>query len=674
MKKISLFILLLLTILSFFLFHDKGNSLIKPYVENYLQHQIKQDVSLKLNHLKIDLHYLEAEVILNELTNVNIKGPYSLLRQTFDLNYQIRSEGFKNREISFEHKMDINGTLIGHYKDMQIKGEGETLKSHIDYALNLKDDAIQNIKVKMNKADIASLLQLTSQPAYAEGKVDVDINIPTFEEVKTKGDAQITLHTTKLNSKIFQEVLQLNIPVKTTLTANLNAKLNAERVEVNGNIKSNRAWLKLSDTTYNLKSKALKSNYKLLAPQLSKLSFLTQQKLRGQLQVDGNMNIEKNHLFIRGESKDLSGESHFDYNGEKLNVTLNNIEITKLLYLLNENPYAQGKLFAKINLDALKNLRGSYNLKTTDAKAINKMVKERFDLDIGEDLPFSLQSQGDIASELVNMEHALYSDIFQYRSDDMQYHLKTKSLQSTYKLDIPNLSNLNTITGKPLQGELKINGEMNYDKSLEITGLSKSLGGEVDFTLKEEKLNAKFNNVPAENFMQMLSYPQIFQGKLVGDLYYDLPTQKGTLTSKLDKARLLPSSLTEIIKQIRGLDLTKERYNESYFNAHLNKNIIKIDFKAQNKTLLLEIPQGEINKANNQINAKYNINFENKNISGEIKGDLSNPKATIDSAGFLQEKVLDVIKDSINENQLKNLGIGEKEQNAIKNLLGDLFK
>lgn len=674
MKKILLLLLILSISLSFLIFHDRGNALIKPYVESYLLTKMKPNMSLKINHLKIDLNYLEIEAMLNKLTKINAKGSYSLLSQTFDLDYTLTSDGFKNEQLSFENKIDINGTVIGTYDDMHIQGQGETLQSYIDYKLNLKENLVNNVQVKMNQADVASLLQLASQPAYAEGKVDIDINIPTFKEADTKGNAKILLHKTTVNQKVLKESLNIDIPEKTTITANLNAKVSTEVFKVEGDIKSNLAWLQLINANYHVQRKEFSSNYKLLAPQLSKLTFLTKQQLRGQLQIDGEMKIKQNRLFIEGKSKDLGGLTSFDYNGQKLNVAIHNMQIAKLLYMLNEKPYATGKLIANLNIEDLKKLNGSYKLQTIDAKTVNSTFKKALNLNFDSNSAFKLNSKGTIASGLVHLENTLYSDIFQYRSTDMQYNFKEKTLQSSYTLDIPQLSKLNRVVGKPLQGELKINGTLKHHKALILTGLSKSMGGEINFKLQEQKFNATLSNIPVENFMHTLSYPQIFKGTLLGDFYYDLKMQKGTLATKLNQARLLPNKLTDIIKQLRGLDLTKERYNESYFNAYLNKNLVNIDFKAQSKKLLLEIPTGEINKATNQINAKYTINFDNKNIAGSIKGDVSNPKVTIDSAKFIKDKLLDVIKKNIDDNKLKELGIGTKEKDAIKNFLGDLFK
>jgi hypothetical protein len=677
MKKISLILLILLLLfipIFFLIFHDKGNEYLKPYVADYLETKLDQNMSVEVQHLKIDLEYVELEAVLNDLTKVKAQGEVKLFSRTLDIDYTLKSDGFK----TFDNKVDINGTVVGTFTNLQIQGEGETLKSHINYALNVKDDVINNIKVNINEADIASLLELAAQPAYAKGTVDIDINIPTLKEMETKGKAKIVLHPTTLNEKIFKKEFNIDLPKKTILTANINSKISVDAFELEGNIKSNLASIKLSQTTYTIKSKELLTNYALIVPQLSQLMFLTKQKLNGKLAVNGKLIVKKGAFNIQGNSQSLAGETNFNFNGEKLNLDMQNVDIAKLLHLIGEKPYATGKLIADLKLSDLKNLTGTFKLKTKEAKSLNQTLKKELDLNFEDTITFTLNAEGDIASNIISLQSTLDSDIFHYWSDDIKYKLKDGTLNSTYLLDIPKLSKLNSIAGKALKGNLKINGEMNYNKTLEMTGSSKSLGGDIDFKLANQKINANINSVPVEKLMHLLSYPQVFKALLIGNFKYDLATQQGTFTSKLNKAQLLSNQLTVLVQRIRGIDLTKERYNESTFNAILDKNLIDINFKAKSKKVLLELPRGQINKANNTINATYQVDIDNADIAGKIKGNISKPKITIDSSKFLQDKVINVIKKNISEETLKKLGLEKIEadtiKNTVKNLLGDLFK
>ena len=58
MKKLLSLTLILLSTLMFFIFHDTGNRLIKPYLGDYLaiylKPKLKQDMGIKIEDLKIE--------------------------------------------------------------------------------------------------------------------------------------------------------------------------------------------------------------------------------------------------------------------------------------------------------------------------------------------------------------------------------------------------------------------------------------------------------------------------------------------------------------------------------------------------------------------------------------------------------------------------------------------
>lgn len=674
MKKILFILLLLVVPISFLLFHDKGNEYLKPYVSTYLKSKLDNSMSITVEHLKIDFEYLELHILLNELINVKAQGQVLLLSQTLNLDYTVKSDSFK----TFNNTVDINGTVLGKFNNLNIKGQGETLKSHIHYDLNIKENIINNIKVGINKADIASLLELTAQPAYAKGKIDVDINIPTLKEIDTKGTVKIVLHETTLNEKVLKKVLKIDLPKKTIVTANIDSKVNGEAFEFEGDIKSNLVSLKLTNTIYNIRKKELSTYYTLIAPKLSKLVFLTQEKLYGTLELKGRLLAKKDIFNIQGNSKSLGGAIDFNYNGHKLDAQLHDIKVTSVLQFFGKKPYATGKLIGRIKLDNIKKLKGNFRLKTLNAKTINNTLKKELAIDFQEALPFSFNTKGDISEGEIKLLYIFDSKIFQYTSSDVTYNLNNNQLTSTYILNVPKLSELSPIVGKKIQGKLALTGTVNYDKKLLITGQTKDLGGEINFKLLSEKLNANINNVSVEKLMYVLNYPQTFKAFIVGQLKYNLITKQGIFTSNLNKAQLLSNELTVLIQQLRGVDLTKERYSETKFNAILNNNLIDIHFKAKSKKVVLEIPSGRIDKATNTINANYNINIENKDIRGRIKGNISKPSITMDSSEFLKDRVISVIQDNIPEETIKDLGLDQIEPNAIKdtvqNILGNFFK
>ena len=670
-KLLFLVILILISSLLFLIFHDKGNEYLKPYLATYLESQLENNMSVSVEHLKIDQNHVELIALLNKITQVDAKGKLSILNQKLDIDYNIKSN-------SFNSDIDINGNVKGSFDNMDIMGKGDAFKSNINYTLNLENELLNNIKIKILKADITQFLLLAGQPNYATGKVDIDINIPSFEENQTKGSANILLYKTQLNEKVLNKAFNINIPKKTTLRGTIHSQINQKQIHFNLDTTSTLSTVKLNNAIYDIDSNRFTSNYLVTVPKLSRLSFLTQQQLHGALKATGSMEFKNKTFNLNALTKSLGGTTKVSLKGNKLNVTINHNKIEKLLHLLGEKSYAKGDISGELKISSLKNLTGTFNVSTKNAKTIHKTLKKEFTLDLGKSIAFQMKSRGEIKANIAHVQTTLDSELFSLNSNDMIYDLKHSLLTSSYLLSVPKLSRLNAVAGKNLRGKLSIKGDIRVDKVLHITGNSQDLGGAINFQLQDKQLNTKIKDVSVQKLMYMLDYPQIFKATLVGDFNYDLTRSKGLLNSKLNQAQLLPNTLTRLIKQIRGVDLSKERYNETTFIAKLNKEKININFDAKSKNVTMSINNGQINKASNYINANYKVRIENKDIAGKIKGNISKPHITVDSSQFIKDSIMDAIQEHIGndkiDDKLKDLGIGKKETETIKNILGDFFK
>lgn len=675
MKKIvSLFIFLIVLFALFLIFHDRGNEYLKPYLSSYLESQLDEKIEIEVEHLKIDYDYVEITAKINRLSRLNIYGNYALLDKTLDLNYNLKSDGFKSEEFSFDNKIDINGTATGLFNNLDVTGEGLAFDSKLNYKLTVEEELVKNIKIHLLKANIAQLLLLAAQPAYAKGKIDIDVDIPNLEGNQTAGKAHLVLHNTKLNEKILNREYKIDLPKNTTLTAKVDSTITMDSVKFDATINSNLSTVKLREAHYNLDSEELFANYHVNVPKLSKLAFLTKKRLFGKFQAEGMLKLQQKVFSMNFLSKSLGGETRFSLNGNSLNAKIKNIEVAKLLYTIGERASLKGKLNSSLNISNLKNLTGNFKLNSSQLQTVHRIVKKEFDLDLGKNIALQLNTQGEIANKVSRIQTTLDSELFHFKSDDIKYNLKTSTLTANYLLNLPKLSKLNRLAGKKLQGKMSIDGELKVAKTLYLSGKTNSFDGIIDFKLQDKKLTSTIKDVSVQKLMYTLAYPQIFRASLVGKFDYNLATQQGLLHSQLNKAQLLPNQLTDLVKQIRGIDLTKERYTETYFNAKLNKALIGFDFNAKSKTVQLAIPKGKINKTTNTINANYKLRIENKDIAGKIKGDISKPKVTIDGSQFIKDRILDRVKDKIGVERLEDLGIGKKETDAIKDILGDLFK
>ena len=140
MKKLLALLLVIILSLSFLIFHNKGNELLKPYLSSYIESQIDQNITIKVQDLKIDAKNIQFTTIINKTTILQAKGEFSLFSRMLDLNYMINSDGFKSKGIFLDTKTALIGTVKGNFDNMNIKGEAkdDTFESKLTYQFQRK--------------------------------------------------------------------------------------------------------------------------------------------------------------------------------------------------------------------------------------------------------------------------------------------------------------------------------------------------------------------------------------------------------------------------------------------------------------------------------------------------------------------------------------------------------
>jgi hypothetical protein len=322
-----------------------------------------------------------------------------------------------------------------------------------------------------------------------------------------------------------------------------------------------------------------------------------------------------------------------------------------------------------------------------------KLTPSKIDANLTIDSKYDANIHGDInlLSQKFDLKYTLFSD---NKEDLLNGTLKTeeaslKKIVTNYTLNIPNLSKLEPIIGYRLRGDLETKGIAELGKETKIGGFCKSFGGDIDYILKNSKLDVKISSIPLTNIFYTLITPEIFKGMLFGDVTYDLTTQKGKLDAKIETLKILPNQVTDILKNYVNINFTKERYNQTIFKANMDNNLVTFDFDAKSKNSHIHVKDGLIEKNENLIDSKFYIMIDGKDFSGTIKGNLQKPDVKLDSSQYLEQtiskKVNDFIDGMISDktkktitDTLKEIGLGDTNnslniEDTVKGLLKEFF-
>jgi len=189
---------------------------------------------------------------------------------------------------------------------------------------------------------------------------------------KLAGDFKVTVNG--INKKSLLKKLynfDSDKDIKYNLVSNGSIKNN--KVYAKADIKNTFGDVKLKDVVFDMKDASLSSLYTLYLDNLSKLNYITKQKLKGDLKVTGN--IKKDKLFmIDGHSNKFGGTIDFKLLGEKITAKVKDAVLTKIQKTLSYPAMLEAKAFADFNYN-LSNSKGKATITMKQAKMIpNKLT------------------------------------------------------------------------------------------------------------------------------------------------------------------------------------------------------------------------------------------------------------------------------------------------------------
>lgn len=398
---------------------------------------------------------------------------------------------------------------------------------------------------------------------------------------------------------------------------------------------------------------------------LSKLQNFTKQKLNGFFETHGTFKGDMDISVINGNLK--LANSNTDYNlklvnfiAKDLKFDMQKAKIEELLHLINQPIYAKGLIDIKGNIKDLNisSLDGIVNTKITHGRLVNKIVNEKFK----QSLKSAITFKGNVDTKLLpfkaNSKVSFFTNLAKINIDEAIYDIKEGKFTSDYLLNIANLSKLQDITQTKMRGALSLYGDVTSSKEgLLVTGSSKLLGGNMDFKLENNSIDAKVKDLEIKKLTHMLYYPKIFDSKTNLDLNYNLLAKKGKLKGKLIKGHFLRNEFSSLINQFARFDITREIYDSVDINSDINDMVLKTKILMKSKNTQIDVKESLLDINKSFVDAKIQAKIKKVTLDFTVKGNMKSPKVRLDTKNLLK-------------NELKNK-IDEKLKDKLKNKLGD---
>ncbi|BAF69625.1 hypothetical protein [Nitratiruptor sp. SB155-2] len=375
MKKIGLFLIvsILIGLVGIYglLFTKSGNQVLKPEIESYLNQKLPVKVALR----KFQIAPMDIVLEIGKSIAV-VHGDLNPLQRRFDLTYNIKIDDLAALEPLHRQKLrgplNTKGRIKGTLDQFTIKGISDIAKSGTEYTVVVKELNPESLTATIKNADLAQLQYMVYQPVRTYGFLNSDIKLDSLNVKNLKGSIVSQILHGKVNEKEIEKEFGIK---KATINYRIDQKsiLDGQKITTKMSFDSTIATANLENVVYNLKNNTLTIPYVVDIPNLSKLYFLTNRRMRGKITVTGKVQKAKD-LVVTAHSQTLGGTVDAVLKNSDLHAKLKNIEVTALTYMLYYPKIFDSSMEADLKYN-ISTQKGTLVAKAYDGRILpNKMT------------------------------------------------------------------------------------------------------------------------------------------------------------------------------------------------------------------------------------------------------------------------------------------------------------
>ena len=177
-------------------------------------------------------------------------------------------------------------------------------------------------------------MHMLNQPIYATGNLDVNGDIKTTDLEKLDGSIVSKVSNAKVINEVVNAVFKQNLKDTINFDLGVNTSLIPNQAVSKIVLSTNIANLNYEKAIFDIKENIFNSDYLLNIPSLVELKDFTKTKLRGKMDIKGQLSNKENLLLVSGKSDILRGVLDFELKNDDLNAKLNNVGIKELSYMM----------------------------------------------------------------------------------------------------------------------------------------------------------------------------------------------------------------------------------------------------------------------------------------------------------------------------------------------------
>lgn len=489
----------------------------KGQLENdVINKEFNQTFSSKIN-IDGDIEALflgkNAEIKTQLLTSI---GNLFLEKTLVDLekdrvvsDYKFEAKNLQKLESVLGRKLigDFNttGNILYDNLILSVDGNSDIFESSTVFRFKLEDNIAKDISFKVENTKIEKLLDFLNEPIYATGDLNVQGEIQNSKLEELSGAIISKISNAKLVNEVVNAVFKQELKTPVNFEMALNNQFIPNKIVSQMVLNSSIANLSAENATYDLLEGVLKSDYLLKVSSLDNLKDFTKTKLRGKLDIKGELEKKDMFLFATGKSSVLGGKLDFTLKNDDLTASLNDVSVKELSYMMYKPEFFNSRGDFSLNYNTITkqgNLVGKFFNGSFLPNDLSLLINHLAKFDLTKEIYETVNLNSEINDNLLTSNFLMKSENTQIESKDAITDFDKNFIDAKLNTQIKNRSfNLSLIgeMNKPkisldakelLKNEIDRKLEKNRDKIEEK--LNKVLDGEVDNEKAKELLKNIF--------------------------------------------------------------------------------------------------------------------------------------------------------------------------------------
>lgn len=471
----------------------------KGQLENdVINKEFNQTFSSKIN-IDGDIEALflgkNAEIKTQLLTSI---GNLFLEKTLVDLekdrvvsDYKFEAKNLQKLESVLGRKLigDFNttGNILYENAIFNVDGNSDIFESSTVFRFKLEDNIVKDISFKVENTKIEKLLDFLNEPIYATGDLNVQGEIQNSNLEELSGTIISKISDAKLVNEVVNAVFKQELKTPVNFDMALNNQFIPNKIVSQMVLNSSLANLSAENAIYDLVEGVLKSDYLLKISSLDNLKDFTKTKLRGKLDIKGELEKKDMFLFATGKSSVLGGKLDFTLKNDDLTASLNDVSVKELSYMMYKPEFFNSRGDFSLNYNTITkqgNLVGKFFNGSFLPNDLSLLINHLAKFDLTKEIYETVDLNSDINDNLLTSNFLMKSENTQIESKEAITDFDKNFIDAKLNTQIKNRS-----------FNLSLMGEMNKPKI--SLGAEELLKNEIDRKLEKnrDKIEEKLNKV-----------------------------------------------------------------------------------------------------------------------------------------------------------------------------------